>query len=197
MYGFPLDVKKRIPQYLLPQQKLALALTNKEAHEWIEPDLIREIIRHLPARQRHLRLQKNPQERELFLRPKDFIALLDWDRFPDVFKLLETMDPQKERAKISAIEKKLEEKILDYQFKKHLKNVLIQKYLEYLRDRRHDRFRQLRARAKNAEIRSRLIGEYLRLTDDESLEQLLLEEDLLPSVAAALSGRRRRATVPR
>jgi hypothetical protein len=190
MCGLARETLAAVTEYLTPRQKISMALTGRTMKQILQKDL----IRHLPVDLRHKRL-RNPRERALFTED-EFLDLLDWNQINVIFELLRLMNPQKERQKITLMDQELEKKILDYNFRKNIKNVLIKNYLEYLQGaRRHERFYHLTSQTRNPEIRSRLIGEYVRLEDlDRNTLEILARQNILPTVANIL--RHRLESVP-
>lgn len=180
----PDQMKRIIGGYASDDDLASMAVLSKRQLKALYPLLMRKKIECMPSNRRHMRLQTHPEDRHLFS-PDEFVHLLDMNRFNDVISLLENMDT-KEKKKILAIEQELENKILDYQFKKNIKNVIINKYLSYLKGRQHQKFQTLCNRATNKEIKSRLIGQYITLNKDHlpnHIIKILLQDNILPSVA--------------
>lgn len=162
MHTIPTDLKKQnIILFLKPKQRLAFGLTNKKELEWIKPVLkfrrmsIAEKLAFIKSAKRaHI---TDDLIVEALSKELDNVLLELMSALPDTH--------QNKNLK-HKIQKLMEKRLCDRNYKKLIKRTLLKTYIQYLLHEKKSVARFING-IESREVRSQAIEQYLLLTKDE------------------------------
>lgn len=166
MQTVPTQLKKqRISVYLKPTQRISLALTSKKEYQWLRPIIA---FMNMPIREKITFLKTSPQASHIM--DEIVMEYLSKEHDPIVLvSLLKDLTEEKHKSLKQKIRKLLEERIRDRNYRKMLKPVLIELYLEYLWYEKRSIPRFI-STIQNPHVKSMVIEKYIQLTNKNKKE---------------------------